>query len=190
MIFVLVLLLVFILVSIYFFFRAEKLQQELLQAKRDAANAQKENKSLVEVLLTVSTRYEEFSQHRLQTIKDKLAQLPDEDKQLAIITPLIKNYSFIFRESMKGSAQLKAITHKCYESQKKNSYKEFTTFIASCEPHVKRMWSGNNLNGYISLVEALLYEQNNLLLEHLTTTYPTVLSVFPRGFISGKKCSY
>ena len=116
----------------------------------------------------VSTRYEEFAQHRLQTIKDKLAQLEEgEDRQLLIIGPLIKNYSLIFRESMKGQAQLKAITQKCYESQKKHSYKEFTTFIASCESHVKRMWSGNNLNGFISLVEAMLYEQNNRLLERM-----------------------
>ncbi|WP_281559178.1 hypothetical protein [Thalassomonas sp. RHCl1] len=168
MIFVLSLLLIFVLVSVYFFFRAEKLQQELRLAKRDATNAQKENKSLVEVLLQVSTRYEEFSQHRLQTIKDRVAQLEGEDRQLQIISPLIKNYSLIFRESMKGKAQLKAITQKCYESQKKHSYKEFTTFIAGCESHVKRMWSGNNLNGFISLVEALLYEQNNQLLDRIS----------------------
>ncbi|WDE11734.1 hypothetical protein [Thalassomonas haliotis] len=168
MIFILSLLLIFVLVSVYFFFRAEKLQQELRLAKRDANTAQKENKSLVEVLLQVSTRYEEFSQHRLQTIKDKLAQLEEEDRQVLIIAPLIKNYSLIFRESMKGKAQLKAITQKCYESQKKHSYKEFTTFIAGCEPHVKRMWSGNNLNGFISLVEALLYEQNNQLLDRIS----------------------
>ena len=165
MIFVLSLLLIFVMVSVYFFFRAEKLQQQLLIAKRDASSAQKKNKSLVDVLLMVSTRYEEFSQHRLQVINDNVAKLPDEGRQLAIITPLIKNYSLIFREAMKGQAQLKVITHKCYEGHKKNSYKEFTTFIADCEPHIKRMWSGNNLNGFIALVEALLYEQNQQLLE-------------------------
>lgn len=165
MIFVLSLLAIFVLVSIYFFFRAEKLQQALMLAKRDAASAQKENKALVDTLMTVSSRYEEFALHRLQTIKEKW---PEEQKQLEIMTPLIKNYSLIFRESMKGPAQLKVITHKCYESFKKDAYKEFTTYIGDCESHIKRMWTGNNLNGFVSLVEALLYEQNKLTFEEVS----------------------
>jgi Na+/H+ antiporter NhaD/arsenite permease-like protein len=61
MFFVSVITLVFVLTSIYFFFRAEKLQRKLITQQRESSSTRKENKMLVETMTLVATREQEFA---------------------------------------------------------------------------------------------------------------------------------
>ena len=163
MIFVLAITVIFIAISIYFFFRAEKLQRELIISKRDSIISRKENKALVDSMAIIVSRHEEFSKVRLKKIKSQILEKNNQVsvEKLEIITPAINNYGIIFRECLKGKGKLHAITKRCYENHEANSFKAFTTFINQREMPLKRMWSSNNLTGYISLVEALLLEQTD-----------------------------
>ncbi len=144
---------IFVAISIYFFFRAEKLQREVILAKRDSNVARKENKALVDSMALLASRQEEFVKNRFLDIKQ---QSKDESEIIKNIAPLINNYSTIFCECLKGKERLKPMTQKCYQLIDANAYKEFSQFISKRDAQLKRMWASNNLNGFVSLVEALL----------------------------------
>jgi len=141
---------VFVVISIYFFFKAEGLQKELLQVKKESTTTKNENKKLADSMALMISRNEEFVKHRIQKLKD------NSSKEFNVIAPLINNYGVILREALQGKGRVKAITKKCYDSCTPEAFKVFTAHISKQEASVKRMWSSNNLSGYISLVEALL----------------------------------
>ena len=168
MIFVFAVIAVFVIASIYFFFRAEALQREVLTLKRDINKLAKENKAMIASMVIVASRFEEFAKQRFSNIKTMLeSQSQNEDvlQQLQVISPIINNYAIIYRECSKGSGQLKTIAKKCFESFEKGSFKEFVSFVNKQDKQVKKMWASNNLNGFISLVEALLSQQEEKLLK-------------------------
>jgi hypothetical protein len=158
MVFLLFLLAIFVLVSIYFFFRSEGLSKELRLAKRETQEAAKEHKGMLDTMTLLAHRHEEFVKFRLKEIQESATNQAQKD-QIELISPLINNYSAIFLQCLKSGSQLKTISQKYFDGHKKGSFKEFIRYITKQEAHVKRMWSGNNFNGFISLVEALLYEE-------------------------------
>jgi hypothetical protein len=155
MIFVLSISGIFVALSIYFYFRAEGLQRALLNAKKESSHAKKENKFYIDSMAIIAKRHEDFVKHRLQVIKD------DETLELEtieIIAPLINNYAAIFIECSKGKGKLQPIAKKCYEGYDKEGFNKLVAHVTKQEANIKRMWSSNNLSGYISLIEALLLE--------------------------------
>ncbi len=158
MLFVLVITVVFVLTSIYFFFRAEKLHRQLIIQKRESLSISKENKLLVEYTTLIATRGQELAKARLQHLKTNAQAINNEKLLLHIelITPLINNYSIIFRECLKGKGRLKAISQKCFDSQDKTTFKKFIVLIVTTDKKLKRYWSNDNLNGFLCLVEGLL----------------------------------
>jgi len=153
MFFVLFITALFIGISIYFYFRSEGLQRSLLNAKREFSSTQKENRSYVDSMALIAKRHEDFAKYRLEQIK---VNQSEKEETLETITPLINNYSIIFRECLKGKGKLQPITKKCYDSYDKEGFKTLVAYISQQEKHIKRMWSSNNLSGYISLIEAFL----------------------------------
>ncbi len=159
MIFVASIIGIFVAISIYFFFRAETLQREVLSSKRETKITLKENKVLVDSMALLTNRYEEFAKKRLVALKESKSA---NEEQLVIITPLINHYALITTECLKGKSQLVNIVAKCYQSADGNSYKEFTSFINRQDQRIQRMWSSNHLKGYVALVEELLVEQEKI----------------------------
>ncbi|PKI12999.1 hypothetical protein [Colwellia sp. 12G3] len=158
MFFVLVITVVFVLISVYFFFRAEKLQREIITQQRESLATRKENKILSEYMILVATREEEFAKAKLQRLK-AYAKANDHEQLMIhaeLISPLINNYSIIFRECLKGKGRLKAISQKCFENQDSSAYKKFVALIVTSDKKLKRYWSSDNLNGFLFLVDALL----------------------------------
>ncbi len=166
MIFVLVITAVFVVISIYFFFRAETLQRKLITQQRESLATRKENKALVESTTLVAMRGQEFAKAKLQRLKEHAKANEHEQLLLHIelISPLINNYSIIFRECLKGKGRLKAISQKCFENQDRSAYKKFVALIVTGDRQLKRYWSSDNLNGFLFLVDALLIiEDDNVL---------------------------
>jgi len=158
MLFVLVITAIFVVTSIYFFFRAETLQRKLITQQRESLATRKENKALVESTTLLAIRGQEFAKARLQRLKAHAKG--NEHEQLIIhtelISPLINNYSIIFRECLKGKGRLKAVSQKCFENQDSAAYKKFVALIVTSDKKLKRYWSSDNLNGFLFLVDALL----------------------------------
>lgn len=158
MFFVLIVTVVFVVLSVFFFFRAEKLQRQLITQKRESLSTRKENKVLVESMTLVAARSQEFAKARLERLKDH-AKLNKHEQLLLhveLISPLINNYSLIFRECLQGKGRLKAISQKCFENQDNAAYKKFVALIVTSDKQLKRYWSSDNLNGFLFLVDALL----------------------------------
>lgn len=164
MIFVVIILAVFVLVSIYFYFRSERLHADLLKQKRESAGTRKDNKHLVDSFAMLAVKQEELYQFRfnkLKAVTEKEASTVASD--MVSIAPLVNNFAGIFRECSSGKQQLKPVAEQCFESYKKGSFKEFLRYISGQDKHIKRMWSANNLVGFLSMMEALLNEyQSNL----------------------------
>ncbi len=158
MIFVLVITVLFVVISIYFFFRAETLQRKLITQQRESLATRKENKALVESTTLIAMRGQEFAKAKLQRLK--VYAKASEHEQLILhtelISPLINNYSMIFKECLKGKGRLKAVSQKCFENQDSSAYKKFVALIVTGDKQLKRYWSSNNLNGFLHLVDALL----------------------------------
>ncbi|AOW77302.1 hypothetical protein A3Q34_10800 [Colwellia sp. PAMC 20917] len=153
MIFVLSIAAIFVALSIYFYFRAEGLQRALFSVKKEFSSSQKENKFYIDSMAIIAKRHEDFVKNRLQIIKNCQALEPET---IEIISPLINNYAAIFIECLKGKGKLQSITKKCYENFDDDAFRRFVAHIAKQDASVRRMWSSNNLTGYISLIEALL----------------------------------
>jgi len=155
---VLAITVVFVVISIYFFFRAEKLQRELITQQRESLVTRKENKMLAESSILVSTRGQEFAKARLQRLKVYAKATNHEQLSMhtELISPLINNYSMIFRECLKGKGRLKAASQKSFENQDSSAYKKFVALIVTSDKKLKRYWSSDNLNGFLFLVDALL----------------------------------
>ena len=159
MIFVLGVVFLFVAVSIYFFFRSERLQAELRVAKKESSSARKNAKSMADNLALVAAKQEEFLKFRLQKLQSKIDKnkLPLE-KEMQFLTPLVNNYAAIFRASMTSNTQMKPTIEKCCESLNKGLYKGLVTYLNGKETHIRKMWNANNVNGFASIVEALLTE--------------------------------
>ena len=71
MIAVLMVTALFVFVSVYFFFRAEKLQGTIVLMKRESAKAQKENQVFSKSMASIAGNTEEFAKNRLQILSDK-----------------------------------------------------------------------------------------------------------------------
>jgi len=173
MLFVLFITVVFVVISIYFFFRAEKLQGQLINQQRESHATRKENKVLVESTTLTAMRGQEFAKAKLQRLK-AFAKANDHEQLVLhteLISPLINNYSIIFRECLKGKGRLKAITQKCFENQDSSAYKKFVALIVTGDKQLKRYWSSDNLNGFLFLVDALLtIEENSMLVSNHNST--------------------
>ena len=158
MIFILVIAAIFVAISIYFFFRAETLQRKIITQQRDSSATRKENKTLVDSTTLIAMRGQEFAKARLEHLKahSKASGNDQVMTHAELITPLINNYSIIFRECLKGKGRLKATSQKCFENQDSAAYKKFVALIVTGDKQLKRYWSSDNLNGFLCLVEALL----------------------------------
>jgi hypothetical protein len=162
MFFVLIILAIFVIVSIYFYFRSERLQADLLRHKRESAGTRKDNKHLVDMFVMLAAKQEELYQFRFNKVKAVAEeQAPSVASEMGAIAPLVNNFAGVFRECSSGKQSLKAVAEQCFENYKPGSFKEFLRFISSQEKHIKRMWSMNNLVGFLSMMEALLNEAHS-----------------------------
>lgn len=157
MIFSLIIVAIFIGASIYFFFRAESLQRALLIANRESSSAKKNQKVLQEALALTARKGEEFAKFRLEKVKGE----DGDETMITLITPLINNYAIIYTECLKGKGHLKGITKKCLDTYDAKAFNSFVQHLKTQEKHIQRMWSSDNLNGFMSLIEALLLACEN-----------------------------
>jgi len=157
MIFIIGVVCLFIAVGIFFFFKSEKLQEELRVNRKEHSLSQKNGKALADTLALITSKQEEFLKARLEqlTLKNEKQHLPLAD-EIRFLTPLIHNYGIIFREGLRAKALIKPIVQKCVESQYPGTYKEFTLFMDQQDRGIRKLWAQNNVNGFVSLVEALL----------------------------------
>tara|TARA_R110000787_G_scaffold66271_4_gene148929 strand:- start:818 stop:1294 length:477 start_codon:yes stop_codon:yes gene_type:complete len=153
MIFVLSIIAMFVAVSIYFFFKAEDLQRELIVIKREVSSTKKDNKAYVGLMAIIAQRHEEIAKQRFVELR---TVLHEESERFDIIAPLINGYATIFNDSVRAKGKLQSSVEKVYEGAQKGSYKAFSNFIAQSDKDIKRAWSSNNINGFIIIVEAFL----------------------------------
>jgi len=151
MVFSLIIIGIFVAVSIYFYFRAERLYHQLIVTKRELFDVKKESQALNEASAIIAQKSEELLKQRFKSIQEQMG----EDKSIEIFAPLINNYSRIFAETMRGKGQLHKITQKCYEAFQVGSYRKFTGFIGSMDTQIKRAWGLNNVSGLITFIEAV-----------------------------------
>jgi hypothetical protein len=157
MIFTLIIIVLFVGISIYFFFKAEALQRQILLFKREATTLKKESKLLIDSMAVIAKRNEEFVKRRIKQV----AENKEKTEGLILLHSLSHSYSTIFIASAKGKGQLHKIVKKCCEGYEAGSYKKLTSYIANQDQQIKRFWGSNNLNGYIALIETLLEKESN-----------------------------
>ncbi|MDO6425972.1 hypothetical protein Q4489_03060 [Thalassotalea sp. 1_MG-2023] len=159
MMFLLAVLAIFIAVSVYFYFKAESLQQQLIAAKREMNNAKKEAKVLIESVAVIARKNEEVVKNRARNLQERDTQIDAEF--LDLLHPFINNYAVIYTEALREKGKLHKITKKCFESYQKNSYRKFTGQIGVMKPHINRAWSENNIAALITFTEAIFYYLEN-----------------------------
>ena len=142
----------FIFISIFYFFRAEKLQRTVMLLKRENVSTRNENKALSKSIVLVSKNYENFAKQRFLQLR---TTTNNNIVEIDTFKPLIDNYSTIFIESLKNKGKFQGIAKTYFERQDNKVFDQFFKQIEK-DPKIKRLWSSNNLVGFIGLVEALL----------------------------------
>jgi len=155
MIALLLITVLFVATSVYFFLRSENLQRSILIIKREADKTQKEHAALSKSMTKIASSYGEFSKKRLHEILTT-SEGTAEHKEIELLKPLINNYGIIFRECLLGKGKLHAVTKRCFSSQGAEAYDEFIKKIIKTDSSIQRFWGSNNLTGFVSLVESLL----------------------------------
>lgn len=152
MIFSLFIIIVFVALSVYFYFKAEKLNRQIFLAKKEVALAKKESKVMIDAFAVVAKQNEELIKYRFEQFKNNFP----ESEISTLLYPLVANYSSIFLDSAKGSGRMHSMVKKCCESYQEGSYKRFTFMISKQELHIKKMWKGNHIRGFMSFMDAIL----------------------------------
>ncbi len=152
---VLLITVLFVAISVYFYFRAEKLQRDLLILKREITSTQKENTTLSKSMALLANSHEDFVKTRFSLLVTKTEQTSQKN-DVELLKPLINNYAVIFRECLVGKGKMQASIKKCFNNQDNEAFKEFTSKIIKTDTKLQRLWGSNNLAGFISLVESLL----------------------------------
>ena len=152
MLFSLAIIVVFVVVSVYYYFRSEKLYAELKSVKKEASVIKKESKMMVDSFAVIAKKNEDFISFRFQAIQEH----SKDNESLVLLTPLVTNYATIFRESIRGKGEMHKLAKKCCESYQAGSFKRLSAHIATQDAHIKRAWSSNNINGFISFMEAMI----------------------------------
>lgn len=155
MIAVLLITVLFVFVSVYFFFRAEKLQRALAVLNRDTAKVQKENQILSKSMALIATNTETFAKNRLQVLLDR-ALSQETINELTLIKPFVNSYSFIFKACLIKKGVLHVCTKKCFSVLEGDTYNKFFNTIIKKDHKMLRIWNSNNLVAFVTLVEALL----------------------------------
>ena len=155
MIALLLITILFVAISVYFYLRAESLERSILIVKREADNTKKEHAALSKSMTKIASSYEESSKKRLIEILSA-NENTQEYRDVELLKPLINNYGIIFRECLSGKGKLHAITKKCFSSQDTEMYDEFIKKLIKNDSSIQRLWGSNNLMGFVSLVESLL----------------------------------
>lgn len=155
MIAVLLITVLFVCLSVYFFFRAEKLQHTIVSLKRDMAKIQKENQVFSKSMALMAGNGEEFVNNRLNLLLNE-TQCQKTLNEIMLIKPFIENYSLIFKECLMRKGKLHSTTQKCFLGAETDSYKDFINVVVKKDKKVQRLWNSNNFIGFISLTEALL----------------------------------
>ena len=166
MIAVLLITALFVFVSVYFFFRNEKLQRSLTVLNRESAKVQKENQVLSKSMSLMASNSETFTKNRLQLLIDR-AICPNMINELTLIKPLINNYSFIFKACLMKKGMLHTSTKKCFSVIEADAYKNFINTIIKKDHKMLRIWNNNNFIAFVSLVEALLVKYELALQDEL-----------------------
>lgn len=155
MIVLLLITVLFILISVYFFFRAEKLQRNLSVLNRETAKVQKENASLSKSIAFIGGNSEEFVKNRLQLLLDR-NQSQQTVSQLSLIKPIINNYAFIFKACLMKRNTMQSTIKECFSTSEEQIYNNFISLIINQDTNLLRLWNSNNFMSYISLVETIL----------------------------------
>lgn len=159
MIALLLITVLFVAISVYFYLRAESLERNILIIKREAENTRKEHAALSKSMTQIASSYEESSKKRLNEILST-SDNTQEYREVELLKPLINNYGTIFRECLTGKGRFHPITKKCFSSQDTEMYDEFIKKVIKNDSSIQRFWGNNNLTGFVSLVEALLTKYN------------------------------
>jgi hypothetical protein len=171
MIAVLLITALFVFVSVYFYFRAEKLQHAIVSLKRDTAKAHKENQIFSKSMALMAGNTEEFVKNRLNLLLNK-SKDKDILHELAIITPFIESYADIFKECLVKKGVLQSATRKAFANQGEDVYKTFCNTIIKKDSKLQRLWNSNNFIGFISLSEALLVKYEEQIQKSLAPEEP------------------
>ena len=155
MIVVLLITVLFVFISVYFFFRAEKLQRAIVLLKRETTKSLKENQVLLKSMNLMAGNTEDFAKNRLQTLLNRHQEQEILD-ELNLIKPFINSYSLIFKECLMKKEKLHSITKKCLSHQEDDLYKDFFDKIIKKDTKIQRLWNSNSFVGFISLTEAIL----------------------------------
>lgn len=155
MIAVLLITALFVFISVYFFFRSEKLQRTIILLKRDSLKAQKESQVYSKAMVLIASNTEDFAKNRLRLLLSK-TQNQKILVELALIKLFIDNYAVIFSECLMKKGTLQSMTKSCFSTMDADSYRDFFEKIIKKDSKIQRLWNSNNLIGFISMVEALL----------------------------------
>lgn len=154
MLFSLAIIVVFVVVSVYYYFRSEKLYAELKAVKKEASVIKKESKMMVDAFAVIAKKNEDFINFRFQALQEQ----SKDNESIVLLTPLVSNYATIFRESIRAKGEMHKIAQKCCESYQSGSFKRLSTYIATQDAHIKRAWSSNNIKGFVTFMEGMIIQ--------------------------------
>lgn len=173
MIAVLLITALFVFISIYFFFRAEKLQYTIISLKRDALKTQNENQVVSKAMGLMAGNTEGFARNRLQLLLNNTQDKATLD-ELALIKLFIDNYTVIFKACLLKKGKLHSMTKSCFANHPGDAYQDFVDSIIKKDSKIQRLWSSNNFIGFISMAEALLVKYEKSYQESLTAEGSTI----------------
>lgn len=154
---------IFLFISIFMFYRAENLSREISKIKRDLTATSKEKDFFFEVMTNGATIQQSFLSKRYENLSAHYKKQGNANP-LEPLYPIISNYTTIFHECARKPNNIKGVVKNACEQAEKGSYKQLERLISQQEKHIKSLWNQAKFNGFVSLVEALVLQQEQTVL--------------------------
>lgn len=147
------------------FYRAENLSREVGLIKRDLAATSKEKDFFFDVMTNQANIQQSFLCKRYENLTAYYKKQGSANP-IEALYPILTNYATIFHECTRKPNNIKGVVKTACEQAEKGSYKQLERLIAKQEKQIKSLWNQAKFNAFVSLVEALVLQQEQTILQH------------------------
>ncbi len=154
---------ILMLISIYFFYRAEHFKKEISAYRREAKMTKQECLSMANAVVLASTQHQDLLKKRLKKMQDTIGVEDEPNPDLLIMSYLISQYSNVYRELLKEDETIQLSYKKFFGDTGKRYYADLDEYMRESDASLRKMWSSKDHCVYILFIDMLLESQERKL---------------------------
>jgi len=164
------LLAVFVLLSVYLYYRGEYLQRDLKSAQRLTKQAQKEQQALLNVTLLAANKQQDLFKYRIDALYKLVGENSKQADSLKAVMYMANQYANVYRELLKGQHNIKAVYKKSFGDTGNKYFTAVEDLLKQQEKSHRAMWQSKDPCVLMTLLEGMISRQQLIATEEQQKT--------------------